>query len=186
MQTGTRVLLTVFVVFTLLAVNQLLVLGDHTDRFFAWTIMSVPNRAFVGAAYAAGTVLSVLAFCQARWSHVRVPVLTVTLFTVLTLVRPGLHRHRMHLMWTTSRDGRPGLARDLHRGPVAGRWSPPPVRSTRRHPSRSCAHAAALVGVLLPRGPRWRRRRRLLYVGGTRSHVPVARSVAGVAVPVHP
>ena len=43
MQTGTRVLLTVFVVFTLLAVNQLLVLGDHTDRFFAWTIMSVPN-----------------------------------------------------------------------------------------------------------------------------------------------
>ena len=35
----TRAVLTAFAALTLLATNQLIVLADHTDRFFAWTIL---------------------------------------------------------------------------------------------------------------------------------------------------
>lgn len=94
----TRYLLVTFAVFTLLAVNQLLMLGRSTDRFFAWTIASRPNATFLGAAYAAGFVLSVLALRQRRWSRVRLPIVTVTAFTILTLVPTLWHEHRLHLM----------------------------------------------------------------------------------------
>ena len=70
-QRSTRGLLVAFAVFTLLAVSSLLLLADHTDRFFAWPITSRPNSAFLGAAYGAGFVLSVLAVWQRRWSRVR-------------------------------------------------------------------------------------------------------------------
>jgi hypothetical protein len=100
-QTGTRALLVAFAVFTLLAVSSLLVLGEQTDTFFAWTIRSGPNAAFLGAAYAAGLVLSVLAVRQRRWSRVRVPLITVTAFAVLTLIPTLLHMHRLHLIAST-------------------------------------------------------------------------------------
>jgi hypothetical protein len=97
-QGGTRALLVAFAVFTLLAVNSLLVLAQHTDTFFAWTIRSRPNAAFLGAAYAAGFVMSVLALRQRSWSRVEVAVVAVTAFTVLTLLPTILHMHRLHLM----------------------------------------------------------------------------------------
>src|SRR5215207_7465019 len=83
-QAGTRVVLVVFAVFTLLAANVLVVFTARTDRYFAWTIHDEPTAAFLGAAYAAGFVLSVLALRQDRWSHLRVALVTVTAFTVLT------------------------------------------------------------------------------------------------------
>ena len=189
-QTGTRLLLTVFVVFTLLAVNQLLVLGDHTDRFFAWTIMSVPNRAFVGAAYAAGTVLSVLALCQTRWSHIRVPVLTVTVFTVLTLGPTLCHKHLMHLM---SDDPMARTAAWVWlviyiAVPVAGalvvlRQS----RSARLQPRLvRRPMPVALVGVLLSQGAVLAAIGAYLYVAGTRGHVPVAVPRPGWPFPASP
>jgi hypothetical protein len=95
---GTRYLLTAFAVFTLLAVNDLLLLGGNTEKFFAWTISSRPNTSFLGAAYAAGFVLSVLALRQRQWSRIRVAVITVTAFTVLTLIPTLHHLHRLHLM----------------------------------------------------------------------------------------
>lgn len=94
----TRGVFVAFTALTLLATNQLIVLADHTDRFFAWTIVLRPNSAFLGAAYAAGFVLSVLALRQRRWRDVRVALLTVTIFTVLTMVPTLLHAHRLHLM----------------------------------------------------------------------------------------
>jgi hypothetical protein len=94
----TRGVFVAFTALTLLATNQLIVLADHTDRFFAWTILGRPTSAFLGAAYAAGFVLSVLALRQRRWRDVRVALLTVTVFTVLTLVPTLLHLHRLHLM----------------------------------------------------------------------------------------
>ena len=97
-RTGTRALLVVFVAFTLLAVNQLLMLGGDTDTFFAWPIHSRPNGAYLGAAYGAGAVLSLLALRQRSWSRVRIPVATVGVFTVLTLIPTLLHRHRLNLM----------------------------------------------------------------------------------------
>src|SRR3954452_22714617 len=95
---GTRALLTAFVVFTALAVVSLLLLGGRTETTFAWTIQSRPNASFLGAAYMAGFVLSVLALRRRRWSEIRVSVVTVTVFTVLTLIPTLLHMHKLHLM----------------------------------------------------------------------------------------
>src|SRR3954462_11010165 len=95
---GTRALLAAFVVFTALAAVSLLLLGGSTETTFAWTIASRPNASFLGAAYLAGFVLSVLALRRRRWSEIRVPVVTVTVFTVLTLLPTLLHLHKFHLM----------------------------------------------------------------------------------------
>jgi hypothetical protein len=94
---GTRWLLIAFAVLTVLAVNQLLVLADVADRFWAWTIPTELTAAFLGAAYAAGFVLAVLALRQHDWSRIRVPVVTVTAFTWLTAVATGIHLHKFHL-----------------------------------------------------------------------------------------
>jgi hypothetical protein len=94
---GTRWLLVAFAVLTLLAVNQLFVLSDVADRFWAWTINTEMTAAFIGAAYAAGFVLSVLSLRQDRWSRIRVPLITVTVFTVLTAVATLIHSHRLNL-----------------------------------------------------------------------------------------
>jgi hypothetical protein len=95
---GTRWLLLAFSVLTLLAVNQLFVLADVADEYWAWTIHTEMTAAFIGAAYAAGFVLSVLALRQGRWSRIRVPLITVTVFTVLTAVATLVHAHRLNTM----------------------------------------------------------------------------------------
>ena len=95
---GTRVLLVVFAVLTLLAVNQLFVLADVADQYWAWTIHTEMTAAFIGAAYAAGFVLSVLSLRQSRWSRIRIPLITVTVFTVLTAVATLVHAHRLNTM----------------------------------------------------------------------------------------
>jgi hypothetical protein len=96
--TGTRRVLIAFSVLTLLATNQLLVVASYSDRYFAWTISVRPTSAFLGAAYAAGFVLAVLALRRHRWRDVRVALVTVTVFTVLTLVPTLIHLHTFHLM----------------------------------------------------------------------------------------
>lgn len=93
---GTRVLLAVFVALTALATNQLLVLAEHTDEWFAWTIRPPLTAAWLGGGYAAGFLLVVLALRTHAWAHARVPVVTVVVFTVLTLVATLLHADRFH------------------------------------------------------------------------------------------
>src|SRR3954470_9135823 len=94
---GTRYLLVAFAVLTALATNQLLVLGEHTERYWPWTIQSRPTVGFLGAAYAAGFLLSVLSLRRRQWRQVRVAVATVTAFAVLTLIATIVHAHRLHL-----------------------------------------------------------------------------------------
>jgi hypothetical protein len=94
---ATRRVLIAFAVLTLLATSQLLVVGGYTDRYFAWTIKVRPVSAFLGAAYAAGFLLSVFALRRDRWRDVRVALVTVTVFTVLTLVPTLIHLHTFHL-----------------------------------------------------------------------------------------
>ncbi len=94
----TRALLVAFTGLTALATNQLLVLGGRTDRFWAWTIEQRPTASFLGAAYAAGCLLSVLSLRQRSWAQVRVAVATVAVFTSLTLVATLWHAHRLHLV----------------------------------------------------------------------------------------
>jgi hypothetical protein len=95
--TGTRWLLVAFTTLTALAVFQLLVLADAADRYWAWTIHTELTAAFLGAAYGAGFVLAIAALRQPDWSRIRVPVLTVTVFTALTAVATVIHLHRLHL-----------------------------------------------------------------------------------------
>jgi uncharacterized membrane protein YoaK (UPF0700 family) len=94
---ATKRLLVAFLVLTLLAVNQLFVLADVADRYWVWTIRTELTAAFLGSAYTAGAVLSALALREDRWSRIRVPVITVTVFTVLTAVATLVHHHRLHL-----------------------------------------------------------------------------------------
>lgn len=91
-----RVLLLVFAVLTALATVALYVLADRTEQTFAWTIQPPLTAAFLGAGYAAGCVLVVLSLRDPLWAHSRVPVLTILLFVVLTLVATLMHLDKMH------------------------------------------------------------------------------------------
>lgn len=92
-----RVLLVVFGVLTVLAVAALFVRPDTTDRYFAWTIMPPLTAAFLGAAYLAGTTLVVLTLRAAAWAHARAGIVTILVFTVLTLTATLAHLDRFHL-----------------------------------------------------------------------------------------
>jgi hypothetical protein len=91
-----RVLLGAFGVLTLLAVAALFVRPEATDRFFAWTIRPPLTAAFLGAAYAAGCTLVVLSLRAAAWAYARASIVTILIFTVLTLWATLAHLDRFH------------------------------------------------------------------------------------------
>ncbi|MGY1641761.1 hypothetical protein ACI782_11600 [Geodermatophilus sp. SYSU D00703] len=95
---GTRVLLTAFSGLTLLAVLALLVSPERAQEAFAWSIKMEITAAWLGAAYASGSVLSLLALRRRRWDEIRVAVVTVGVFTALTLVATLVHAHRLNLL----------------------------------------------------------------------------------------
>jgi hypothetical protein len=92
----TRVLLVAFGVLTALAVAALFVRPETTDRFFAWTIKPPLTAAFLGAAYVAGCTLVVLSLRSSAWVHARAGIVTILVFTVLTLVATLAHLDRFH------------------------------------------------------------------------------------------
>jgi len=91
-----RALLGAFAVLTALATIALFVLAENTSETFAWTIEPPLTAAFIGAGYGAGFVLVGLSLRDPVWANSRVPVLTIFVFVVLTLVATVLHRDRMH------------------------------------------------------------------------------------------
>lgn len=95
-QAGTRLLLLAFSGLTLVAFGALFVLADRTEQAFAWTIQPPVTAAFLGAAYAAGCALVVLALRKGSWAALRIPFLTILVFVVLTLVATLLHLDRFH------------------------------------------------------------------------------------------
>ena len=94
---GVRVLLIAFCCLTAAAVVSLLVRADRTAETFAWTIEPSVSAGFLGSAYAAGFVLSVLAVRSRDWRVVRVPFLTVLVFVWLTAGATFYHLHRLHV-----------------------------------------------------------------------------------------
>jgi hypothetical protein len=96
LQAGMRTLLGAFAVLTALATGALFVLAENTAETFAWTIEPPLTAALIGAGYAAGFVLVVLSLRDPVWAHSRVPVLTIFVFVVLTLVATLVHINRMH------------------------------------------------------------------------------------------
>ncbi len=97
-----RILLVAFSLLTFLAVVALAVRPDTTDRYFAWTIKPPITAGFLGAAYAAGCVLVVLSLRARTWAHARASIVTILVFTVLTLLATVLHLDRFHF-------GEPGV-----------------------------------------------------------------------------
>ena len=93
---ATRGLLGAFTALTGLAVIALLLRADATDQYFAWTISPPISAAFLGSGYAAGCVLVVLSLRSGDWQVVRGPILTILVFTVLTLAASLLHLGRFH------------------------------------------------------------------------------------------
>jgi hypothetical protein len=93
---GTRLLLVIFGGLTLLAFVALFVLAEQTERSFAWTIKPPATAAFLGAAYAAGCVLVVLALRKGTWAALHIPFLTILVFTIATLGASLLHLDRLH------------------------------------------------------------------------------------------
>jgi hypothetical protein len=89
-------LLVVFVALTALATNQLFVLGEHTDKWFAWTIKPPLTAAFLGGGFAAGFLMVLLAARARAWAYARVPLITVLVFAALTLAATLLHADRFH------------------------------------------------------------------------------------------
>jgi len=96
LERSTRILLVAFVCLTLVATNQLFVLARRTATLFSWTIQPPLSAAFLGASYAAGCVLSVLALRSRSWRDARTPLVTVLVFAVLTLAATLLHLDRFH------------------------------------------------------------------------------------------
>lgn len=93
---GTRWLLRVFSLLTALAFVVLFALWASTEQYFAWTIQPPVTAAFLGAAYAAGCVLEILAVRAGTWTAVRIPYVTIAVFVVLTLLATVLHIDRFH------------------------------------------------------------------------------------------
>jgi hypothetical protein len=91
-----RAVLVAFGVLTLLAVAALFVRPETTDRFFAWTVTPPLTAAFYGAAYLAGFTLVVLSLRADAWAHARAAVVTIFIFTVLSLVATLAHGDRFH------------------------------------------------------------------------------------------
>lgn len=80
-----------------LAGFQLFVLTEKTDRYFAWTIDPPLTAAFLGASYWASAVFEWSAARRRYWSHARIAVPAVFIFTVLTLVVSLIHLDKFHL-----------------------------------------------------------------------------------------
>ncbi len=93
---GTRTLLLVFAVLTLVATNQLFVLAGATERWFAWTIDPPLTAAFLGAGYASGFLLVAVVLRTRLWVEARLTLVSVLVFASLSLVATLLHTDRFH------------------------------------------------------------------------------------------
>jgi hypothetical protein len=91
-----RRLLIIFSGLTMLAFAVLFVGAGQTDRYFAWTINPPATAAFLGAAYAGGCALVVLGLRRGTWSTLRIPFVTILVFTLVTLAATVLHLDKFH------------------------------------------------------------------------------------------
>lgn len=89
-------LLLAFSGLTLLAFAALFLGSEVTEDYFAWTIQPPLTAAFLGAGYGAGCVLVALSLRARTWAGARSPLLTILLFTLLTLLATLLHLNRFH------------------------------------------------------------------------------------------
>ena len=76
---------------------SLFFLSEQTDRFFAWTINPPLTAAFLGAGYAAITLVLLIALLEREWTNIRLGVCVLATGLVLILLATLLHLDRFHL-----------------------------------------------------------------------------------------
>jgi hypothetical protein len=93
---GLRAILLIGSFRVFLAGSQLVLLTDHTESLFAWTIKVPLTGAFLGAFYFTALVLAWLSARQRTWANARVGVAGVLVFISMTLVATLLHLDQFH------------------------------------------------------------------------------------------
>ena len=91
-----RAILVVGGLFVLAAAIQLYPLAKHTEDYFAWTIAIPATAAFLGASYAATTVLALMSARESTWARARLGLPGVLAFIWLTLLMTLLHLDTFH------------------------------------------------------------------------------------------
>jgi hypothetical protein len=81
-----HLLLYVLTALTFVVGTQLVVLSDHTDRFFSWTIKNPMSAAFIGAGFWGAAVVVFWCARQREWARGRVVVPTVAIVATMLLV----------------------------------------------------------------------------------------------------
>ena len=76
---------------------MLFVLGEHTNRFFSWTIKPPLSAAFLGASYWAALVLIAWSARRGSWADARAAMSPVLSIATLLLVATLIHIDRFHL-----------------------------------------------------------------------------------------
>ena len=93
---GMHVLLYLLTALTFLVGTQLLILSDHTDQFFAWTIGVPMSAAFVGAGFWGAAVVVFWCARQRDWARARVVVPTVAIVVTMLLIATLQNLEQFH------------------------------------------------------------------------------------------
>src|SRR5438046_10074004 len=92
-----RATLWLFAALAFVAGLLLFVLGEHTNRFFSWTIKPPLSAAFLGASYWAALVLIAWSARRGSWADARAAMSPVLSIATLLLVATLIHIDRFHL-----------------------------------------------------------------------------------------
>jgi len=82
----------------IIAMLQLYIFSESTDKFFAWTIQVPLTAAFLGAGFGAGFILVFLYRNETLWANARVALPGVLVFTLLTLAATIIHIDKFHIV----------------------------------------------------------------------------------------
>jgi hypothetical protein len=92
----TRIIFLISAFLAAIAGIQLYILTDHTDQFFAWTILNPLSAAFLGAGYWTGVTLLLFSTAERAWANIRIAIVAVCTFAPLILIATLLNLNIFH------------------------------------------------------------------------------------------
>jgi hypothetical protein len=92
----TRIIFLVSAFLAAIAGIQLYILTDHTDQYFAWTILNPLSATFLGAGYWTGVTLLLFSTAERAWANIRIAIAAVCTFAPLVLVATLLNLGIFH------------------------------------------------------------------------------------------
>src|SRR5512140_328727 len=84
------------IIVLLLAFVALYIAPQHTDQYFAWTILPPTSAMLIGAGYTAGAYFFLRVVTERKWHRVQAGFLAITAFTICMLAAALLHWSRFH------------------------------------------------------------------------------------------